>query len=36
MNLAHELGEELTLSGIYPAFEILQVNNDAIKQALID
>ena len=23
MTMAHELGEELTLSGIYPAFEII-------------
>jgi len=34
--MAHELGEELTLSGIYPALEIIANNNDAIKSALIE
>ena len=36
MTMANQLGEELTLSGIYPAFEIISNNNETIKQALID
>lgn len=34
--MAHELGEELTLTGIYEAFKTIAENNDQIKQALID
>ena len=36
MSMATELGPELTLNGIYPAFEIISNNNDQIKTALID
>ena len=28
MNMAHELGEELTLTGIYEAFKTIAENND--------
>lgn len=36
LKFANDLGEEVTLLGIYPNFKILQSNNDQIKIALID
>lgn len=34
--MAQELGPKLTLDGIYPAFRLLSLNNEAVKIALIE
>lgn len=36
LKFANDLGEELTLLGIYPNFKLLKNDNDSIKIALID
>lgn len=36
LKMAHELGKDLTISGILPSFSTLSRDNDSIKMALVD